>query len=230
MNTDFSELSIMQMSDSFFPTGLYTMSNGLETLFDEKQIQTVDQIEELISTIISYQLGPSDCVALSNSYDFAKLNDIDKVIQCDKQLYSMKLVKESRDAMCRSGSQMIKCVRSFTNNNFLNLYHKEISNSNTPATHPVVTAVCSSILGIEKEKAAMMLLYGFTVSTIGAALRLGLVDHIQSQQILHKLKPNITSTIEKFMSIPLENMWQFAPQYDLVQMTHEQKFSKMFIT
>ena len=46
MNTDFSELSIMQMSDSFFPTGLYTMSNGLETLFDEKQIQTVDQIEE----------------------------------------------------------------------------------------------------------------------------------------------------------------------------------------
>ena len=76
----------------------------------------------------------------------------------------------------------------------------------------------------------MMLLYGFTVSTIGAALRLGLVDHIQSQQILHKLKPNITSTIEKFMSIPLENMWQFSPQYDLVQMTHEQKFSKMFIT
>ena len=116
MNTDFSELSIMQMSDSFFPTGLYTMSNGLETLFDEKQIQTVDQIEELINTIISYQLGPADCVALSNSYDFAKLNDIDKVIQCDKQLYSMKLVKESRDAMCRSGSQMIKCVRSFTNN------------------------------------------------------------------------------------------------------------------
>ena len=53
MNTDFSDLSIMQMSDSFFPTGLYTMSNGLETLFDEKQIQTVDQIEELITTIIS---------------------------------------------------------------------------------------------------------------------------------------------------------------------------------
>ena len=163
MNTDFSELSIMQMSDSFFPTGLYTMSNGLETLFDEKQIQTVDQIEELISTIISYQLGPSDCVALSNSYDFAKLNDIDKVIQCDKQLYSMKLVKESRDAMCRSGSQMIKCVRSFTNNNFLDLYYKEISKSNTPATHPVVTAVCSSVLGIEKEKAAMMLLYGLSL-------------------------------------------------------------------
>jgi len=25
-------------------------------------------------------------------------------------------------------------------------------------------------------------------------------------------------------------MWQFTPEYDLVQMSHEQKFSKMFIT
>ena len=82
----------------------------------------------------------------------------------------------------------------------------------------------------DREKAAMMLLYGFTVSTIGAALRLGLIDHIQSQQILHNLKPHIINTIEKFMSTSIENMWQFAPEYDLVQMTHEQKFSKMFIT
>ena len=70
----------------------------------------------------------------------------------------------------------------------------------------------------------------FRSSTIGAALRLGIVDHIQSQQILHNLKPHIMSAIEKFMSTPIENMWQFAPEYDLVQMTHEEKFSKMFIT
>ena len=27
------ELSIMQLCDSFFPTGMYTMSNGLEAIF-----------------------------------------------------------------------------------------------------------------------------------------------------------------------------------------------------
>ena len=76
----------------------------------------------------------------------------------------------------------------------------------------------------------MMLLYGFTVSTIGAALRLCLIDHIQSQKILHSLKSHIMQTIEKFTMTPLENMWQFTPEYDLIQMSHEQKFSKMFIT
>ena len=230
MNTDFSDLSIMQMSDSFFPTGLYTMSNGLETLFDEKQIQTADQLEEFIAIIISQQIGPADCVALSSSYDFATVNDIEKIIECDKTLYSMKLVKESRDAICRSGSQMLKCVKSFMNNDLLNSFYNAINESRTPATHPVVISVCSNILGIKKESAMMMLLYGFTVSTIGAALRLGLIDHIQSQKILHNLKPHIMQTIEKFTMTPLENMWQFTPEYDLIQMSHEQKFSKMFIT
>tara|TARA_B100000029_G_scaffold102958_1_gene93464 strand:- start:151 stop:843 length:693 start_codon:yes stop_codon:yes gene_type:complete len=230
MNTDFSDLSIMQMSDSFFPTGLYTMSNGLETLFDEKQIQTADQLEEFIAIIISQQIGPADCVALSSSYDFATVNDIEKIIECDKTLYSMKLVKESRDAICRSGSQMLKCVKSFMNNDLLNSFYNAINESRTPATHPVVISVCSNILGIKKESAMMMLLYGFTVSTIGAALRLGLIDHIQSQKILHNLKPHIMQTIEKFIMTPLESMWQFTPEYDLIQMSHEQKFSKMFIT
>ena len=230
MNTNFSDLSILQLSDSFFPTGLYTMSNGLETLFDEKQIQTADQLEEFIGTVISQQIGPADCVALSNSYDFATINDIEKIIECDKTLYSMKLVKEARDAMCRSGSQMLKCVKSFMNNDLLNSFYNAINESRTPATHPVVIAVCSNTLGIKKERSMMILLYGFTVSTVGAALRLGLIDHIQSQKIIHNLKPHILQTIERFVITPLENMWQFAPEYDLIQMSHEKKFSKMFIT
>ena len=47
MSTDFSDLSLMQISDSFFPTGLYTMSNGLETLFSEKRITGMDELYEL---------------------------------------------------------------------------------------------------------------------------------------------------------------------------------------
>ena len=31
-----ADLSFLQLSDSFFPTGLYTTSNGLELLFYDK--------------------------------------------------------------------------------------------------------------------------------------------------------------------------------------------------
>ena len=41
------DISFLQLSDSFFPTGLYTMSNGLESLFYQKKIRFND-IQELI--------------------------------------------------------------------------------------------------------------------------------------------------------------------------------------
>ena len=230
MNTDFSELSIMQLSDSFFPSGLYTMSNGLETAYNEKRITTVDEIQEFVSTIITQQNGPADCVALLNAYDFAKDGDVNGIIKCDNTLHSMKLVKESRDASCRTGSQMIKCVMAFSDNQTLKQFFGMITENKSPATHAVVSGVCSYVLGVKRNSAAYMMIYGTCVSIVGAALRLGMIDHIQSQKILHNLKPTITQIVELYKNQTLRDMWQFSPEYDIIQMTHEQKFSKMFIT
>jgi len=96
--------------------------------------------------------------------------------------------------------------------------------------HPVVIGLCSFVMGVKKEQAKQMMMYGFCVSVTGAALRLGIIDHIQSQKILHEIKPKIQQILEKFSDGKINDCWQFSPNYDLFQMTHENKFSKMFIT
>ena len=103
MNTDLSELTLMQLSDSFFPSGLYTMSNGLETIFDEKRASSEGDVYDFLEVTLEQQLGPADSVALSNAYDCAKSKDISRIIRCDDVLYSMKLIQESRAASCRAG-------------------------------------------------------------------------------------------------------------------------------
>ena len=230
MNTDLSELTLMQLSDSFFPSGLYTMSNGLETIFDEKRASSEGDVYDFLEVTLEQQLGPADSVALSNAYDCAKSKDISGIIRCDDVLYSMKLIQESRAASCRAGSQMLKCIVAISSDSFLKSYSEKISKNDSPGTHPVVAGVCSFVMGIKKEQARQMMMYGFCVSTTGAALRLGMIDHIQSQKILHKIKPKIQQTLEKFVDTKINDCWQFSPQYDLIQMTHENKFSKMFIT
>ncbi len=230
MNTDFSELTLMQLSDSFFPSGLYTLSNGLETIFDEKRASSEGDVYDFLEVTLEQQLGPADSVALSNAYDCAKSKDISGIIRCDNVLYSMKLIQESRAASCRAGSQMLKCIVAISSDSFLKSYSEKISKNDSPGTHPVVAGVCSFVMGIKKEQARQMMMYGFCVSTTGAALRLGMIDHIQSQKILHKIKPKIQQTLEKFVDTKINDCWQFSPQYDLIQMTHENKFSKMFIT
>ena len=230
MNIDLSDLTLMQLSDSFFPSGLYTMSNGLETIFDEKRASSEGDVYDFLEVTLEQQLGPADSVALSNAYDCAKIKDVSGIIRCDDVLYSMKLIRESRAASCRAGSQILKCISAISPDNLLKLYSEKISKNEAPGTYPVVAGVCSFFMGIKKEQARQMMMYGFCVSVTGAALRLGIIDHIQSQKLLHKIKPKIYQTLEKFVDTKINDCWQFSPQYDLIQMTHENKCSKMFIT
>jgi urease accessory protein len=75
-----------------------------------------------------------------------------------------------------------------------------------------------------------MLFYGFGVSIVGAALRLGMIQHLESQQILDSLKPVISDQVSKYTSKPYDQIWQFLPQADIIQMHHEKMEAKMFIT
>ena len=225
------ELAVMQLSDSFFPTGLYSTSNGLEFLFSKNEIKGIEDIKKMIKVNIEQQIGPSDCVALENALENAGKGNFEKIIQADEMAFIMKPIKEIRKASTNSGIQLIKCVSEFVkDNDILNEYEKAVKGKKVHGIFPVAFAICCHALQIRKEKSITMLLYGFTVSVIGAALRLGLIQHLEGQKILHEVKPIIIQTLKENSNKSLSDMWQFAPQFDIIQMSHEKMDSKMFIT
>jgi urease accessory protein len=226
------EISMMQLSDSFFPSGMYTTSSGLEALFySNRKITDADQLRELIKVYLEHQIGPADCSALGNSYEHIQRKDLQKLVEMDNMIFSMKLIEEIRNASTRSGTQVLKCVSSFrTDNSILNGYREAIEDKRASGVYPVALAVCSYALGIPKQKAGLMMLYGFTVSMVGAALRLGMLQHFDGQRIIHELKPSVSEIVEKNIDRPLTGMWQFTPDIDILQIAHERMSSKMFIT
>jgi urease accessory protein len=91
-------------------------------------------------------------------------------------------------------------------------------------------AVAANAFLIPKRKAALIMLYSFSVSIVGAALRLGMLQHFDGQKVIDQLKPSILKVIKENINRPLEGMWQFAPSIDIIQISHERMNSKMFIT
>ena len=232
MNTKISaeDVSFLQLSDSLFPTGLYATSSGLEALSYIKKLNPRD-IRHLIAVYLQQVVGPSDCTALGNAYESSNGSDFRGLVNADESLYFMRIIEETRNASVRSGIQILKCVSSFVKQNeILDRYQNAIRSGDATGIYPVAFGVASWCLDIPKNKAGVMLLYGFTVSIIGAALRLGVLQHFDAQQIIHELKPSILDSVEKNIDRPLSSMWQFAPELDIFQMKHEQMNSKMFIT
>ena len=227
------DIGLLQLSDSFFPTGMYTMSNGLEALFygNRKSIANPMDLLNLLKVYIENQIGPADCTALGAAYEQIVKNNLPKLIEVDNLIFSMKLIEEIRNASSRSGTQLLRCVGSFvTEHSVMNGYLKAISSKKATGIFPVALAVSAHSLGIPRNKAALIMLYGFTVSMVGAALRLGVLQHFDGQMIIHQLRNTLVSTIRSNIDRPLTGIWQFAPGIDLIQISHEKMLSKMFIT
>jgi urease accessory protein len=151
------------------------------------------------------------------------------VLQADSALYSVKLLEEVRVASARSGANLVRCVAAFSDSKMLAEYDKQVAEKKAKGMYPVALAVACVALGIPKKQAGVMFLYSFCVGMAGAALRLGIIDHVSAQKILHQLQPAIAKAAEN-VGRPLDQMWQFAPGIDVMQLEHERLDSKMFIT
>jgi urease accessory protein len=225
---------MLQLADSFFPTGMYTMSSGLEAIFyggRKNNKMNAVELRDLIKVFLEQQIGPADCTALGNAYEHASASNLSLLLEVDNTIVAMRLVQEIRSASIRSGTQLVKCVHSFIQDNkMLADYADAIKDGRASGPYPVALGVAASALSIPKRKAGMMMLYSFSVSIIAAALRLGMLQHLDGQRILDELKPTISKTVESFIDRPLDGIWQFAPQIDIIQIEHERMSSKMFIT
>ena len=230
MDAAAADLSMLQLSDSFFPTGMYSMSNGLEAIFYSGKKMKAEELRELIATLLQYQIGPADCTALGNAYEHASKFNLAELLEVDRALFSMKLVQEIRDASTRSGTQLVRCIRSFSDNRILCQYEDAIRSGLAFGPYPVALAVAANAFLIPKRKAALIMLYSFSVSIVGAALRLGMLQHFDGQKVIDELKPQILGVIKENINRPLEGMWQFTPSIDIIQISHERMNSKMFIT
>ena len=52
-------LAALQLSDSFFPTGMYAHSHGLEPMVSRRLVRTADDVEEFLAGQLIGSLLPS---------------------------------------------------------------------------------------------------------------------------------------------------------------------------
>ncbi len=227
MNQD---LGMMQISDSFFPTGLYANSNGLESIFQNNKKITQLEVTGIIETQLKQQVGPTDLIVMINALKFASTKEFDKISEIDMKINSMKNIKEVREASKRSGIQLARCVNEFVNDEILEKYLEFYKKGMVNGAYSVSFGLCANALGISPQKAGLMFLYGFIVSIVGAASRMGITQHYQAQKIIHDLKPLIIQIVSESLDKSTKDIWQFAPHLEILQMHHERMDSKMFIT
>jgi urease accessory protein len=94
--------------------------------------------------------------------------------------------------------------------------------------HPVIFAVVGRTAGLSQGDTVLAFLHSFVTSTLGAAIRLGVVGHLQAQQVLCQLTPDIEATCRTAASMKLDEMWSCTLFIDIAQMRHQKLAQRLF--
>ncbi len=227
--SDVEFLHALQLSDTFFPTGLYTLSHGLEA-FVQAGLVSKAEFEMLLRDYLENVLGPADSVALSHAHRATQGRDLGRLTEIDRRLFAMKLVREARESSRRVGKRILTTAIKLSPDSLLKDYWVAVDAGVCPGTSAVALGAVAAPLRIARREAMLIELYTFTTSVLGAAMRLIRLDHEEAQLILARLKHLMVRVVQENIDKALQEMRAFAPLIDIMGAVHERAPTRMFIS
>ena len=217
-------LTLLQHGDSFFPSGAVSFSWGLEMLKEDEIVTSISGVNEFIENQLLERWGPFERVVLAHTIE--NKNNIEEVIEFDRLVECMTLASELRDGSKRLGNALLTTYSKLDNvtaKKYLDLIFKNKAFGHLSITQGLIW----SSLGLSKDSILMLSAYNFCVSALGAALRLGLVGHIECQNSLTKFRSLILE-ISQWPIPAIEEIHAFTPFADIASMRHEHADSRLF--
>ncbi|MCH5233412.1 MAG: urease accessory protein UreF [Muribaculaceae bacterium] len=231
MGSDNSLMKVMrllQFTDSAFPVGTFSFSNGLETASFEKIVTDAATLEDFTRSQ-SHQAAYSDGVAALLAHRAASAGEYSQVLKIDHYLYGFKMNDESRQMSTRMGKKLAELAVRLYDNKFLKDLLEDINNNTTPAMYPVMQGVLFALAGIDEKELFCSHQYGVINMVLGAALRCVRVSHYDTQLILERLSEETESLYNEASEMQLKDMNAFYPQLDILASLHEKGNMRMFM-
>jgi urease accessory protein len=229
-----SLLSVLQLSDSAFPSGRYTLSHGLEALVQSGHLAAPADASTLIALLgdtIRFGVAPSDGLALACAHRASAGDggvDLEALAEVDRRLTAVKLAREAREASMRTGRAVLATATAAIGVPALAGYAEGIKRGVSPGNHAVVVGLLSAVLGVPRVEAVVGELYAFSSGWVSAAVRLGLVNHRAAQGLLHRGRPVIAEAARKVINQDIGRISSCTPLLDVMAMRHEQAEVRLF--
>lgn len=226
-------LAVLQLSDSGFPTGRYTLSHGLEAFAHEGLLETPcapDALAALLGDCISFGVGPSDGVALACAHRAVDADggvDVELVVRADRRLSAVKLAREAREASARTGRALLAAAPAVAGVR-MEGYVDLVDVGHVPGNHAVVLGLLAALLDVPPFDAAAGELAAFSTGWVAAAVRLGLTDHLTAQFVLRRVHPVLVEAAERAVVGDVDDISCCTPLPDVMSMRHEQAELRLF--
>lgn len=222
-------MRLLQFTDSTFPVGTFSFSNGLETAAYEKIVHDAPTLEAYTRSI-ALQAAYSDGVVALLVHRAVLKGDYEAVLEADSRLIAFKMNAEARLMLQRMGKKLAElAVRLFPDDPTAARFLEDIKEGKTPGCYPTAQGIVFATAGITEKDLFCSHQYGVINMVLSAALRCVRVSHYDTQNLLYRLGNETEGYYEEARVMNLDDMQSFVPQADIIASLHEKGNMRMFM-
>ena len=226
MNTR-SLIQGLRFVDSFFPSGGFAFSSGLEAAVKDGAVHDGKELARYVEDLLLHGLSQREAVAVAVSHQAAVLGRLEPAVKVDRELERLKIGRDSRLASRQMGRQVMKAAaEQFHDGRLLRDYRMAIEEGRTPGHVPVAIGITLAACGWSCQDTVAAYLYQTAQGFVSAAMKLLPVGQQEGQQLLAQWGPLIAELSRR--TKPREALTSWSPVQDIYAMRHARLESRLF--
>lgn len=218
-------LGLLQLADSGFPSGAFTLSHGLETLAADGAIRSPDDVAALLEVSLLDRLARGDLVVLQAVH---RAVDLAEVLELDRRLSTVKLAADDRTASQRVGRRMSVEASRIAGDELLAAYVVAVADGRAPGNAAIAMGLATRALGVPSRDAALGAAFSFATGLCAAAVRLGLMGHGDAQRITREAGPAMLQAVRCAGACDPADLRPSGSQLDVALARHETAAAHLF--
>lgn len=217
----------LRFVDSFFPSGGFAYSSGLEAAVQGGAVRNSDDLSEHVEDLLRNGIGRREVVAVASAHEAVSKARLRIALDADRELDAMKIGRESREASRQMGRQVIRIAAGQMDGHaILREYRVAVEAERTPCHLAVSLGLALAAAGWSREDTVAAYLYQAATGFVSAALKLLPIGQREGQHLLEGWMPLIAELSGQAQ--PGTTMTSWSPVQDIYAMKHSRMESRLF--
>ena len=226
MNT-LSLLKGLRFVDSFFPSGGYAFSSGLEAAVQGGAVRNAEELSRYVVESLTTGMGEREAVIVGIAHEAYVSGALETAFNADRELEAMKLGRESRTASRQMGRQVMRLAADqFARQPLIEEYLAAVEAEQTPGHLAVTVGLTLAAAGWSKKDTIAAFLYQAATGFVAAAMKLLPIGQREGQRLLECWLGVIEPISLKAAHQQVLQSW--SPIQDIYAMRHNRLESRLF--
>lgn len=221
-----SLLNGLRFVDSFFPSGGYAFSSGLEAAVQGGAVRNAEDVRCYVTDLLRNGLGRREAVAVGTAQRAGTAGVLQPALDADRELETMKTGRESRLASRQMGRHLMRVAGGPDSSPVLQEFLGWVEERKTPGHLPVSLGLTLGAWRWTKEDAIAAYLYQTSTGLVSAALKLLPIGQQQGQWLLESWLPLIADLSREAASRAEMSAW--VPIQEIYAMRHASLTTRLF--